>query len=384
MNKRTRIEDHDSFIRSMLEITRGMNYDQTIEMISTIMNYGEKVAEETEKIKTQYLQEGEFPSLNELEVEKIAYSEAIKKINPKSIQEIRSQILERDFLEKKDDNYLEYVLRVLAKLGIFGLTKRPEDVIFFRKRMLGFYKRVIIHSWEYGYEIRNGVVYPLQTGVQSILRAPWNDVEILIISGADFPVQVVSNLSTENYHVHVHGTVYGRVIDATSLLQNVHDPPDTVIKNFIITACENSLLKILSTFKTYLQVEQTRKNLNFDIQPQVAYLTTRGLAITDLRITHIELPEEIRRAIHAITASEHTARQIRNIESEIGHISQEYGYGYFDRKQIRSRKGVVRPLDIIDVLSVLMLSQFIGGRPQQIPIITTQPRVADGERTEDG
>ncbi|KYK31049.1 MAG: hypothetical protein AYK19_17535 [Theionarchaea archaeon DG-70-1] len=269
------------------------------------------------------------------------------------------------------------------KLGIFSPTKRPEQVIFFRKRMLGFYKRILTRSWEYGYEIRNGVIYSLHTGIHTLLKAPWNDVEILIVSGADFPVRVFSNLFMENYQVHVHGTVYGRVTDAASLLQNVHNPSDTEIKGLITTACENSLLNILSTFNTYLQVEQTGGNLNFDVRPQVAYLTTRGLTITDMRITHIELPEEIRRAIHATATSEHTARQIRNIESEIGQISQEYGYGYFDRTQIRGGEGTARPLNVTDVLSVLMLSQFIGGHSQQIPIMT-QPRIVDEERVNDG
>ena len=250
--------------------------------------------------------------------------------------------------------------------------------------MPGFYERILVRSWESGYEVRNGIIYPLQTGINTMFKAPWNDVEILIVSGADFPVQVVSNLFMENYQVHVHGTVYGRVNNATFLLQNVHNPSDTEIKSLITTACENSLLNILSTFNTYLQVEQTGGNLNFNIQPQVAYLTTRGLTITDLRITHIELPEEIRQAIHASTASEHTARQIRNIESEIGQISQEYGYGYLDRIQMRDGEGTARPLNITDVLSVLMLSQFIGGRSQQIPIIMTQPRIVDEEGADDG
>jgi len=251
-------------------------------------------------------------------------------------------------------------------MGIFSSTKRPEHVIFFRKQITGFYDRVLVRSWEFGYEVRNGMIYPFQTGVHVMLKAPWSDVEILIVDGADFPVQVTSILFMENYQIHVYGTVYGRIINATSLLQTVHNPSDTEIKSLITTACENSLLGILSTFNTYLQVEQTGRNLSFDIQPQVAYLTTRGLTITDLRITHVDLPKEIQQAIHATATSEHTARQIRNIESEIEQISQEYGYRYLDRIQMRGGEGAVGPLNISDVLSVLMLSQFIKGRPQQI------------------
>jgi len=193
-------------------------------------------------------------------------------------------------------------------MGIFSSTKRPEHVIFFRKQITGFYDRVLVRSWEFGYEVRNGMIYPFQTGVHVMLKAPWSDVEILIVDGADFPVQVTSILFMENYQIHVYGTVYGRIINATSLLQTVHNPSDTEIKSLITTACENSLLGILSTFNTYLQVEQTGRNLSFDIQPQVAYLTTRGLTITDLRITHVDLPKEIQQAIHATATSEHTAR----------------------------------------------------------------------------
>lgn len=269
-------------------------------------------------------------------------------------------------------------------MGIFSSTKRPEQMIFYRKRMLGFRERILIREWESGFEIRNGVIYQLNTGIRSLYKAPWNDVEILIVSSADFPVQAGSTLFLESYQVQVQGTVYGRVANPSSLLQTVHNPSDTEIKSLIMVACRNALLSILSAFNTYLQVEQTGGNLSFDIQPQVAYLSSRGLSITDLRLTHIDLPEEIRQAIHATTTSEHTARQIRNIESEIGQISQEYGYGFFDRTQMRGGEGSARQLGITDVLSILMLNQFVGGRPQQIPIVMTQPRIIDEERRGNG
>ena len=269
-------------------------------------------------------------------------------------------------------------------MGIFSSTKRPEHVIFFRKQITGFYDRVLVRSWEFGYEVRNGMIYPFQTGVHVMLKAPWSDVEILIVDGADFPVQVTSILFMENYQIHVYGTVYGRIINATSLLQTVHNPSDTEIKSLITTACENSLLGILSTFNTYLQVEQTGRNLSFDIQPQVAYLTTRGLTITDLRITHVDLPKEIQQAIHATATSEHTARQIQNIEREIGKVSQKYGYGYLDRTQMRGGEGAARPLNIADVLSVLMLGQFVEERPRQIPVIDVQSDITDEEERDDG
>jgi regulator of protease activity HflC (stomatin/prohibitin superfamily) len=270
----------------------------------------------------------------------------------------------------------------VIKLGIFSSTKRPENIIFFRKRISGFYERILVRSWESGYEIRNGVIYALQTGFHGVFKAPWNDVEILIVSEADFPIQVASDMFMENYHIQVQSTVYGRVTNAASLLQNVHNPSDAGIKSLITTACENALISILSTFNTFLQVEQTGETLTFDIQPQVAYLTTRGLTIIDLRITRIDLPEQIQKTIHATTTSEYTVKQIRNIENEVGELSQKYGYGVFDRIQIRGGEEAVRPLSVNDVLSVLMLGQFIGGRPAEIPMIMTGPRIIKEGETE--
>lgn len=272
----------------------------------------------------------------------------------------------------------------MIKMGIFTATKRPEHQIFYKRNISGFYERFLIYSWEYGYEIKNGIVTQLQTGIHKVFKAPWNDVDILIVSGADFPVQISSKMFMENYQIQVQGTVYGRVTNAASLLQNVHNPSDLEIRNLITTACENGLINIVSTFDTYLQVERTGEALTFDVQPQVAYLTTRGLTITDLRITHIDLPDQIRQAIHATTSSEHTARQIRNIENEIGQISAQHGFGIFDRTQIRGGEGAANPLSINDVLAVLMLGQFVGGRPTQLPIGIAQPHIVEDERTDNG
>lgn len=149
MNKRTRIEKHDSFVKSMLEITKGMRYDKAIKVISTIMDYGEEISKETEKMKAQYLQGRSFLPSIEQQLEDIAYYAAVNKVNPPSIQEIRSQNMGREYpsQEKEGNYFINAISKVLARVGgrilnyLVEISKRTDNKDI-QKNMINFLRNV--------------------------------------------------------------------------------------------------------------------------------------------------------------------------------------------------------------------------------------------------